>query len=194
FVIGPWSKILSLARTSPREFARYVGHNEALHLSAGVVLAKPHVPMQHLAAMAEEALEAAKTGEKNALCLFGEVVSWPLVQEFNEIRKHLEAWWQAGWLTKGLLYRLNDLIDMAGDEQRLLQMGGGIYLTDLACCKWRSFLAYSVGRNVAPQLKDNAWQRAVQEVHENLAAWLEKFGSALKLPLWELLYAKRRRR
>ena len=194
FVIGPWSKILSLARTIPKEFARYVGHNEMIHLSAGVVLAKPHVPMQHLAAMAEEALEAAKTGEKNALCLFGEVVSWPLVHELDDIRIQLESWWQAGWLTKGMLYRINDLITLAGEERRLLKLGSGIYLTDLACCKWRSYLAYTVGRNVALKLKDDARQRAVQEVHENLAAWLEKYGSALKLPLWELLYAKRLRR
>lgn len=194
FVIGPWSKILSLARTIPLEFARYVGQNEVLHLSAGIVLAKPHVPMQHLAAMAEEALEAAKTGEKNALCLFGEVVSWPVVHALADIRGKLESWWQAGWLTKGLLYRFNDLITLAGEERRLLKLGSGVYLTDLACCKWRSYLAYTVGRNVALKLKDDARQRAVREVHENLAAWLEKYGSALKLPLWELLYAKRLRR
>jgi CRISPR-associated protein Csm1 len=194
FLIGPWSNILSLARTLPLEFARYVGHNEVLHLSAGVILAKPHVPIQHLAAMAEEALEDAKTGEKNALALFGEVVSWPRVNELNEVRIRLEAWWQAGWLTSGLLYRLNDLIALAGEERRLLRMGSGIYVADLACCKWRSYLAYTVGRNVAPKLTGEARQRAVQEVHHNLAVWLDKYGSALKLPLWELLYAKRLRR
>ncbi len=194
FLIGPWSNILSLARTIPVEFARYVGQNEVLHLSAGVVLAKPHVPIHQLAAMAEEALEDAKTGEKNALALFGEVVSWPQVNGLNDVRTRLETWWQVGWLTSGLLYRLNDLIALAGEERRLLKMGSGIYVADLACCKWRSYLAYTVGRNVALNLKGDARQRAVQEVHQNLAAWLENYGSALKLPLWELLYAKRLRR
>ncbi len=194
FVIGPWSKILRLARTIPEEFARYVGHNEVLHLSAGVIVAKPHVPVQHLAAMAEEALGEAKSGEKNALALFGEVVAWPRVAELDAIRRQLETWWQAGWLTSGLVYRLNDLIALAGEERRLLKMGSGIHLADLACCKWRSYLAYTVGRNVALNLKGDARQRAVQEVHASLATWLETYGSALRLPLWEMLYAKRLRR
>lgn len=194
FLIGPWDRILKLGRQLPPEFARYVGQNPVVHLSAGIILAKAPTPISQLARQAEEALEQAKGGGKNALALFGEVVTWDKVYALEAIKNQLEGWWQNGWLTMGLLYRLNELIAAAGQERILLAQGRGIHLADLACCKWRSQLAYTVSRNVARNLKDAAHQWAITEVHSQLAAWLEQYGSCLRLPLWELLYSKRVRR
>lgn len=193
FLIGPWNRIIDLAREIQEKFAQYVGLNPEVHLSAGISLQKPHTPLDQLAFSAEEALQDAKGVDvnKNRLALFGESVAWEDMGALTKVKETLAAWVEDKWVSPVMLYRLNEFILLAGQEKRLTQ-GGPVHLDDLACLKWRSHLAYFTSRNVARERKGEAREQAVQEVHEKLALWLETFGGALRIPLWELLYERRK--
>ena len=191
FLLGPWNRIIPLARVVQEQFTAYVAQNPQVHLSAGITLKKAHTPMDQLARSAEEALAQAKTGDKNQLNLFGETVSWEKIPALVEVGRELQAWLRDDWLTAAMLYRLNDFIRLAAEEKRLTD-GRTTHLDDLACLKWRAHLAYFSGRNVARNLKDEARKAAVNRVHEKLAEWLSTHGGALRIPLWELLYERRK--
>jgi CRISPR-associated protein Csm1 len=187
FLLGPWNRIIPLAREIRDKFADYVAGNPQVHLSAGISLKKAHTPMDQLASSAEEALKQSKNAGRNRLTLFGETVLWEKVRELSDIKATLTQWLAAEWLTAAMLYRLNDFIRLAAAEQHLTA-GGPTHLDDLACLKWRAHLAYFTGRNVARHLKGEARDTAVKKVHETLAEWLSTHGGALRIPLWELLY------
>jgi CRISPR-associated protein Csm1 len=192
FLLGPWNRIVALARVIQEKFAAYVGSNPEVHLSAGIILKKAHTPMDQLARGAKEALDQAKqVKEKNRLTLFGETVPWVKVSELVEIGETLANWLEDGWFTAAMLYRLNEFIRLADEEKRLTD-GQPVHLDDLACLKWRAHLAYFTGRNVAKGLKGESRDQAVHEVHQKLALWLSNYGGALRIPLWELLYERRK--
>jgi CRISPR-associated protein Csm1 len=192
FLLGPWNRIIPLAREIRERFADFVAGNPQIHLSAGISLKKAHTPMEQLASSAEGALKQSKNAGRNRLTLFGETVPWEKVGELRDIKDTLTQWLAAEWLTAAMLYRLNDFIRLAAAEQRLTA-GGPIHLDDLACLKWRAHLAYFTGRNVARSLKSEAREAAVAEVHQSLAKWLATHGGALRIPLWELLYERRKK-
>ncbi len=192
FLIGPWNRITALARVIQERFAAYVAHNPQVHLSAALTLKRAHTPVNQLAAAAEEALKEAKNAGRNRLAQFGETVPWDKVRELDQVRNTLQQWMEKEWLTVAMLYRLNEFIRLAAEEKRLTQ-GGPAHLDDLACLKWRAHLAYFTGRNVARNLKGEDRDAAVKQVHETLAAWLSSHGGALRIPLWELLYERRKK-
>jgi CRISPR-associated protein Csm1 len=146
--------------------------------------------MNFLAEAAEEALEDSKEAGRNRLTVFGETVPWQMADQLREVKETLENWLEQGWINNAMLYRLNEFVQMAGLEQRVVTHGA-VHLEDLACTKWRSFLAYSVERNAAPNLKGEERRAAVAQVAASCAQWLTTFGSTLKIPLWELLYNQR---
>jgi CRISPR-associated protein Csm1 len=192
FLIGPWNRILPLAREIRDRFADYVAHNPQVHLSAGLTLKRAPTPMDQLASSAEEALKHSKNAGRNRLTLFGETVPWEKVGELEYIKDTLTRWLAEEWLTAAMLYRLNDFIRLAATEQRLTA-GGPTHLDDLACLKWRAHLAYFTGRNVARNLKGEAREAAVTQIHQTLFQWLSTHGGALRIPLWELLYERRKK-
>lgn len=191
FLLGPWNRVAALARVIQERFSAFVGGNPAVHLSAGLTLEKAHTPVDQLAAGGEAALKEAKHAGRNRLNQFGESVPWFQINELSQVKETLRQWLEDGWLSAGMLYRLNDFIRLAAEEKNLVA-GRQANLDDLACLKWRAHLAYFTGRNVARNLKEGAREAAVNKVHETLAAWLTSYGGALRIPLWELLYERRR--
>jgi CRISPR-associated protein Csm1 len=187
FLIGPWNHILDLVRVLKKSFATYVCHNPAIHFSAGISLHKPNTPMDFVAEAAEEALQEAKDSGRDRLTVFGETVPWQAVDQLQEVKETLEGWLEQEWINHAMLYRLNEFLQMAGIEQRVITQGE-VHLDDMACTKWRSLLAYSVERNAARHLKDEQRRGAVEQVSASCAQWLTTYGSTLKIPLWELLY------
>lgn len=187
FLIGPWNSIIELAFHLQKSFAAYVCHNPEITLSAGISLQKPHTPLDHLAAAAEAALKQSKDGGRNRLTLFDETVTWPEMAEMLKIKETLQLWLEQQWINNAMLYRLHELMALAGAEKRLVK-NNNIYLKNLSCVKWRALLAYAVERNVAKDLKGEMRQETVRAVGAQMAEWLLQYGSKLKIPLWGLLY------
>jgi len=92
FALGRWDMIIEFAYDIQNEFKRFTGRKD-ITLSAGVAIVHNKFPIAKAAEIAGEAEEKAKrfpdeaTSDKklkNAICFFGETVSWN--DEFNYVR------------------------------------------------------------------------------------------------------------
>lgn len=190
FVIGPWNCTIKLIRRLSRTFGEFIGNKE-IHFSAGLDLQKSHTPLDRMAAEVEEALGQSKRAGRNRLTLFGETVTWDEMEKLMEIKETIAKWVEDKWLKTSMLYRFNELSQMAGEEGRLNQEES-IHVDNLSCLRWWSLLAYTTARNVGKDLKDQERrQEAVLQVRKNLAGWLTDYRSKLRIPLWMLLYEQR---
>lgn len=85
-IIGPWDQTIELAQQLHRDFSRYTCVNENITLSAGILLVKPHFPIQRLAYLVAQELDKSKGDadkggegeirEKNRVTVWGETVKW----------------------------------------------------------------------------------------------------------------------
>lgn len=197
FLIGPWKRIIELSLLLRSRFEDYVCRNKRVHFSAGITFHKPHTPVDRMADAAEMALEQSKhenPEKKDRLTLFSETVTWEKALELVEIRKTLEAWLddEAETVNTAMLYRLNDLMEMAGKEV-ILQEAGIDRFEDMSCAKWRAYLAYTVARNVAGKLKRTPEKREkiIEKVVKEMTRWLKCHREKLKIAVWNILYDRR---
>ncbi len=190
FLIGPWNRILTLSETIRSTFSEYVCKNPEIHLSAGVSLHKPNTPMEFMAESAEAAMESAKDGGRNRMTVFSETVLWDEMAKLKTIQNELEIWLENKWVNSAMLYRLNQVMKMAGDEKRLVK-DHEIHLEDMECTKWRALLSYTVGRNAAKGIKAEERPVVIEHVIKSLNSWLSEYGSKLKIPVWNILYNSR---
>ena len=190
FLIGPWNRIIKLAKQIQTSFSEYVCNNPDIHLSAGISLHKPNSPVGFMASSAESAMESAKDNGRNRVTIFSETVSWDEMAKLNEIQKEIEKWLEKKWVNPAMLYRLNQVMKMAGEENRLVK-NREIHLEDMGCTKWRSLLSYSIARNTARELAAEERPEVVEHVRESLGKWLSEYGEKLKIPVWSILYNRR---
>ncbi|WP_305046698.1 type III-A CRISPR-associated protein Cas10/Csm1 [Geoalkalibacter sp.] len=190
FLIGPWNRIIEFSGVLREAFARFGCGNPQVTLSAGININKPGIPVPALAEQAEDALGAAKNGGRNALTLFGETVGWDQFQQLEDIRRTLEQWQTQGYIGKAMLYRLNELLHLAGREQQLRAAGKPVSLADLECLAWRSKFHYTAVRNVGKALDKETRGKALDDVMR-MARWLDEFNAKLKIALWQVLYNQR---
>lgn len=192
FLIGPWNVMLELAGALQRRFSAYTCGNPEIHLSAGITIHKPHVPLDRLAESTEVALKQSKEQRKNRITIFGETADWNEYHKLREVRDRLLKWCECGMVNTAMLYRINSFIPLAESEQTILKRGNAS-LEELHCMKWRSHFAYSSERNVAKGAKGEERQSALDEFAE-AALWLTDHGGRLKIALWDVLYNLRRQK
>ena len=90
FAVGSWSNAIEFGWDLRRDFDRFSGGNPNLTFSGGLLFCKPDFPIGRAAQAAGKLEEKAKDHEgKNAACLFGEVVSWPRLDELLEVGRDL---------------------------------------------------------------------------------------------------------
>ena len=189
FLIGPWRIMAELSLELHDQFSRYVCDNDLITLSAGISVQKTHVPVDRLAAAAEEALEQAKDAVgKNSLSMFGATVCWKDFATLCEHKKSMDGWLDDKLVGKAMMYRFNQLVDLAQQEKFLSE--GNVSLADMECLKWRSKFRYMVTRNINSDKKGDARQEAIEQVN-SMAKWLVDSGGAVRIPLWQLLYERR---
>ncbi len=85
-ILGPWDAVVDLAQAIYHQFRTFTCHNENMTLSGGILLVKPHFPIQRFAQLVGEQLEQSKNiGErqdhpglnrKDRITIFGETVQW----------------------------------------------------------------------------------------------------------------------
>ncbi len=86
FLIGPWNTIISFAIDLREKFADFCAHNPDITLSAGILPAKPRLPVRKAAEQVEAQLEDAKKFErggrgKDAVRFLGQSLEWGEFQE-----------------------------------------------------------------------------------------------------------------
>jgi CRISPR-associated protein Csm1 len=96
FIVGAWDVLPHLARSITRDLQRYSVENPLVHASAGITLHGGKYPMYQMARAAADALEQAKSYErdgqrKNAFTFLGRTFSWhdyeTLIEEFQKLQK-----------------------------------------------------------------------------------------------------------
>ncbi|HQB40090.1 MAG TPA: type III-A CRISPR-associated protein Cas10/Csm1, partial [Deltaproteobacteria bacterium] len=191
FLIGPWNRIIQFAEKLKKTFAHFCCENQAITISAGIIVSKPGVPVPNIAEQAEEALEEAKGNGRDSITLFGETAKWDVFAKQQNIRETIDAWQKNGSIGKGLLYQLNGLIAMAKKEKELVSSKKALELDDMSCLAWRSKLTYSATRNVGKNMGKTERQAAVEDVLAKLPGWLCEYDGKLKMALWQILYNQR---
>lgn len=189
FLIGPWNRMIEFARFLKESFADYVCHNDQVTISAGVFLCKTGEPVLSIQEKAENALKLAKGNDRDSIAIFGIPVKWETFGELESMRETMATWVKDGTINNAMLYRFNELIDMAGKEKELLRKEK-VSLEDLECLKWKARLKYSLARNVGKNLKGGDKRAAIEDV-ERMAHWLDRHGHAMRIPLWQTLYRQR---
>lgn len=74
-LVAPRAEALDLTKRLHEAFVRFV-QNPELTLSAGVAIVKPRLPLAHAVQFADTALQRAKKGGRNKLCLLDKVIAW----------------------------------------------------------------------------------------------------------------------
>ncbi len=215
FFIGPWRQMCVFVTKLRADFLEYVARNPDIHFSLGLVMVKPQVPIETMARMAEEALdEKAKKyrgtdglPDKNALCCFGEVISWggsdegearaaarPTWPFLKERCQRLVALREKADFTSGYLYDLLRMIAMREKELRMIEQPGK-EKPDLSAAGWRALLRYRTRRHVVDRLRRlDDDERAVlhtELVEEIGGNGIERCGPAYRIALFHHLYAHR---
>ncbi len=190
FLIGPWNTIIDFAQFINDEFRKYVCENNDVTLSAGITVNKPDTPIVVIAEQSEKALKKSKKGRKNRITLFGETAEWSEFRELMEIKNTFEKWLENETINNAMIFRLNEFIETRKQEQEILK-GQVITIEDMECFKWRAKFKYTVVRNIGKKLKDEEKQKLIDEFMK-IETCLEKFGGALKIPLWQVIYNNRK--
>ncbi len=180
FLIGPWHSTQRLAARMAEVFKTYVAQNPGITFSAGMVMTKPGLPMHTLGAQAEEALDAAKGRDKNAVVLFGERVRWSDWSKVQQAQEQLDQARQAYGLSTGYVYGLLQLVDLAADS------------SNPEHAMWRSRFAYRTRRYVVDKLPEAQRQRAQTEISVALGQYgIQELGSRYRIPLFNHFYRQR---
>ena len=93
-IIGPWDQTVELAHVLNDAFRDYTCRNPDITLSAGITLVKPHFPVQRFVALADEALEQAKTLGRDRITIFTGTTPWGQDQKqvgFEQLLKLAKA-------------------------------------------------------------------------------------------------------
>lgn len=188
FLIGPWNRMAALASHLNQRFAEYVCKNEEITFSAGITVHKPHTPVDKLAEAAEDALAEAKRAGRNRLTMFDETVTWSDFNALLQARANMESWLQQDFISDAMFYRFNHFAAMA-EMEGLVIKGEKVDLDDMDSLKWRALFKYSLARNI--NRKREGWEKSLAEM-EIMAVWLDRYRGAVRIPLWHVLYEKRR--
>lgn len=156
FIIGPWDQTIELAQKLYIDFREYTCQNPNITLSAGILLVKPHFPIQRFAHLASEELEKSKSDadergdkelkEKDRATIFGETVKWrertDSFEELIKLGKALAVQMEDKEhpLPKSFVYFLKTLHDQHFEE------AGGFKLM------WVPKLRYAIARRVRKEV------------------------------------------
>lgn len=182
FLIGPWKSQLELAQVMHEKFAGYVVNPE-IHFSAGMSMSKPGLPIRALAVQAEQALDEAKTGGKNAVVCFGERVGWDNYATLLRSSQRLDELRENHALSTGYIYGLLKLTEMAANQDK-----------HPADAIWRSWLGYRTRRFVVDKLrgKEEAERKRIHtELVTDIETGISTHKAAYKIALYTHLYQRR---
>jgi CRISPR-associated protein Csm1 len=169
-----------------REFRRFVAENPEIHFSAGFAMTKPGYPVHALAEQAESALDAAKghgtsdIKEKNAFCLYNEIVPWSQWDKLAELETEVQTLADDYKLSTGYIYGLLSLIELARDKEKP------------ESAMWRSRFAYRTRRYVVDKLKQEARGTAQTRLAYTFGErGIAQLQGRFRIPLFNFFYSKR---
>lgn len=200
FLIGPWCDIVDLAPVIKKKFSEFVCGNKDITISMGISVHKPGEPVRAMAQSAEEALEHAKAFPgKDAVTIFGETVKFENLDNLYKLGDQIQTWVSNGLLNTAMLYRFNNAIEEVGRADKYLadkavRQSKKITLAELASnLSWKARLKYSLIRSRSDKNLKAGDEAARRAELENMIGWIEKHRNAMRIPLWRVIYRRRKR-
>jgi len=93
FALGRWDKLLVFAERIREDFRKYVGRNNNISISGGLVVVGNKFPIAKSALLAGEAEDKAKKGEwKNSITFLNHKLTWQVNEIDNSDTDHLIDW------------------------------------------------------------------------------------------------------
>ncbi len=193
FLIGPWNRIIDFALFLYASFNEYVCGNSNITISAGISLNKPGEPIRSISERAEDALKKSKRNDGDSVTIFDETVKWNDFKELDKIKETMEKWLKDKFINNAMLFRLNDFSVMVKQEKEIKDrlQKGGVDMEEWECLKWRARFMYNLVRNIGKDLKGEEKNNAIKEVEKALH-WLENYGGAIRIPVWQVIYNQRK--
>lgn len=84
-VVGPWDRVIDLARRIRKSFKDFTCHNPNISLSSGIYICKPKFPVSIAADKADEALKQAKDAGRNRITVMGKTFVWDVEHKKSRI-------------------------------------------------------------------------------------------------------------
>jgi len=166
-IIGPWDQTVELAKRLNDDFRAYMCHNPNITLSAGVVMVKPHFPVQQFAGLADQALKAAKNSGRDRITVFeSQPVRWTDGGRHQGLDKLLE-----------LAYELRDKVEGKEVPSTLL------YDIDRLWNKKHKGRDGKVKPMITPDLLYLLTRRLPKEVRDELKEPLFEAGQLVHIPV-----------
>ena len=175
FLIGPFDKIIDLAGEINRHLKEYV-KNEDFHLSCGIYLVKPKVPVYQMAEQTESILEDAKQQGKNRVGVFGRVVLWDRFEEMMEDENAVNYLNKLSGTFRYSLYQFINSVEVLKNKKMSKST------RDLM---WKPLFLYQSYRNVDKDIR--------ADFIEDFIGYFEKYGGDFTIPLSNFIYRNRRR-
>ncbi len=164
-LVGAWDQVIKLAAHIRRQFSKFVGGNDEITLSAGIVIVDEKFPIIRSTGLVEEALHRAKhyeEGKKDKICLFDFVFTWDEFDHIIRIKDKLVSLIDRGE-PRAILNKV--MKSTAGFEKLLQSAGTGKLKTEKV---WR--FAYYVGRSKHHSEK----YREIDAMYDDLLRTYEK--------------------
>ena len=170
FLVGGWKTIMELSAKMAQEFKKYVADNNKLHFSAGVCMFKPGIPIKAIANMAEDALEIAKSNDKNSISIFNIPSKWVDYSDLLEESYNLKL--LDSHLSTGYIYGLLKLCDMSAS-------------TKPQDAIWHSYFSYRTHRRYGDEKK---FGDLAQNLHKQIGGNIKTYTNQYKITLMHYLY------
>lgn len=154
FLIGPWWQTIRFAISLRKKLSLFCSGNPDITLSAGILIARPRLPIRKAADLVEYSLEEAKKGcdttqIKDSVNILSETLSWQKLEELLDLGEKFDQAIEDRERTNfsmGFLYRLLDYHKMYREF---------IYDNKIAFGRYLSLAHYDIGRNIQSDKKDN---------------------------------------
>lgn len=181
FLIGHYTDIINLQSDIMDAFSDFT-KNEDLHLSYAIRLTSTNVPIVQMAEFAEEDLDMAKKGEKDATVIFDIKVKNSEIKEILKNKAYFENLLSKGVSTQ-FLYKQYNFIEM----NETLKSNKISKETLLRNVRWRALFRYMIERIFEKNKDDKLKEDLVY-----CSTLIDKYGEKLSIPLNLALYEQRK--
>jgi CRISPR-associated protein Csm1 len=192
FLIGPYTDVFQIAKEINEHLQKYTGHHDDFHLSMGIALAKPMIPVYQLNELAETQLEKSKQYKdkvngktiKNAFSMFDQTVSWKdfealmnIQSEIDRIEETYKEQLKEEGISTQYLYRILKFADMKEniDKNDRNKM-------------WEPLFHYITAKNYNNY---NDSEEGLKTDLLNFSKHIKKWGNRLIIPLSMMIYRER---
>ena len=179
FLIGAYNQIVDLSKEISQHLKKYVAENPNIHISAGIILKKPQVPVYQMAEEAENTLEISKQNKgKNSVTLFDVTVKWEEYFKLLDYCKKIDEFFEKG-VSTGYIYNILKYIEMAQELKK-----GKLYFGKRRNALWIAHLNYNTVRNY----KD---EKLKVDLLNFFYSNIQDYGEKLIIPISLSLYKRR---